>query len=90
MTRYKAELRAIPSPYREHVRAFAEDGKIPTNQLILACCAGDFLNALKLAPDTEDLVAILTFLTNQVPPFAWGSALNMAKWEFIRKSMVAA
>jgi len=86
-TRYRAELRAIPIEYREPVRAFSEDGDIPRDRLVLSCCGGDILQALKLAPDVETLTAIYTFLEHQLPPFAWGSSLAMAKWEYIRKSM---
>lgn len=80
---YKRDLAAVSFPYREPLRAFCEDGKNPKQRVVLAVLAGDTVDALKLAKDQRDLVAIYTFLENHMSPTAWGSPLKMARWEIM-------
>lgn len=77
-----ADLALVAIEFREPLRLFVEEGKIPHSKVLMAGLVGDWPYAIKAAPGI-DLSGVLYFLEAHCPDFAYGSVVAVVRWEAI-------
>jgi hypothetical protein len=87
---FHLDLALVAPIFRNELKRFAEEGVPPNDRTLLAVVLGQFRYAIKAIGDGPNtLAAVIRFLEDHVPDFAWGSPEKVARWEHVKKQMNA-
>lgn len=75
----KADLARLCDRYRDPLRIFLEQGRIPEDLVLAALLSGRYRFVIEEID--ADLAAVFTFLEAHAPMFAQGTPERVAMWE---------
>jgi hypothetical protein len=85
---FDVDLLLVTPKFRNELKRFVIEGVPPNDHALMAVVLGQFRHAIEaIGNGPNTLCAVIHFLNGHVPDFAWGSAENVARWEFIKKQM---